>query len=188
MSRERPDLLQGHIVDYSGSPHVIMSRSCDLPRDNPPRVVVAPLLPDPSSDVTNGFDVRRVRVPARPGEHADLTRAAVVDKSELPQKAAERGCPTAEDARRFREDSGRFFAMSSLPDAVTEIVDPMWKHMKKRREDGYADMLEAIVDVRVRFRPDAAPEDQETSRSMTIVFIVKESYEGFLPEEPRRSS
>lgn len=185
MSRERPGLLQGDLVDLNGTPYVIVSRSCDLPREEPTQVLMAPVTEDPSSEVTRGLDVRRVRIPARPGEHADMTRVAIVDKSELPQEPSDRGCRTAQETRRFREDAGRFLALSSLPDGVNGTVGPMWKHMKKKRDDaGYAAMLDAIDDVRVRFRPDPDPADETSERSMTLIFVVNAVYDGLLPEEP----
>lgn len=185
MSRERPDLLQGDVVELDGAPHVVVSRSCDLPREDPPRAMVAPLADDPSKEVAKRLDPRRVSLPARPGEHADMTRAFTMDKSDLPEVAAERGCRTADEVRRFREDAGRYLDASSLPAGVNKTVDPMWQHMRKKRDaDGYDEMLDAIEDVRVRFQPDHAPDDTTSDRSMTLIFVIDAAYDELLPEEP----
>jgi hypothetical protein len=185
VSRKRPDLMQGDIVELDGAPHVIVSRSCDLPRDDPPRAMVAPLVDDASKEVAKRLDPRRVSLPARPGEHADMTRARTVDKSELPEVAAGRGCRTADEVRRFREDAGRYLDASSLPAGVNDTVDPMWQHMRKKRDaPGYEEMLEAIKDVRVRFRPDHPPDDGTSDRSMTLIFVIDAVYDELLPEEP----
>lgn len=181
----RPGLLQGDVVMLDGRPHVIVSRSCDLPRTDPERVVVAPVVESDAATDERGWNVRRVRIPALARKYAEMSAATSVLKDELPERAQVRGCPDEAAVRQFREDAGRFLSVSSLPKGVNNTVDPLWQHMKtKRNKPGYEPMIGAILDIRVRFHPECAPDDEESPRTMTLIFVADEAVIGELPDVP----
>lgn len=175
MSRARPGLMQGDVVRIRRrGTVVIIGRSCDLPRKDPRRVHVAPLTISDHPDDLNGFNPRLVRVPAKDENvFSDMTQAYPVDKRKLPDEPLVRGCRTAAEHQQFRREVGRYFSMSSLPDGVNETVNELWSELRKRRkQQTHAPLIDRIEDIRVRFMPDCAPEDETTPRSMMLIFVI----------------
>lgn len=187
-SRARPELLQGDIVKLhrSRTTVVIIGRSCDLPRERPSHVHVAPVVTSDNVDDVRGWNPRRVRIPAESETtFADMSAAHPVDKRQLPNQPARRGCSSNEHAQQFRREVGRFFSMSSLPDGVNNTVNSLWGELRKRRTKmGHDDIIDQIEDIRVRFTPQCPPEDENTPRSMTLIFVIATGYGEYLVDVP----
>lgn len=186
-SRERPELIQGDIVRVRRRRQVvIVGRSCDLPREHPAHVHVAPVVTSDKIEDIRGWNPRLVRIPAESeNTFADMSAAFPLDKRRLPDQPERRGCVSEMDAQQFRREVGRFFSMSSLPDGVNDTVSDLWGELRKRRtKTGHEDVIDQIEDIRVRFTPRCPPEDEDTPRSMTLIFVIATGSGEYLADVP----
>lgn len=55
--------MQGDLVQVDEELVAILSRSCDLPREWPEQVLVAPVIPTDNAQWLRGWDVRRINLP-----------------------------------------------------------------------------------------------------------------------------
>lgn len=179
--------LQGDVIDVDGEDHVIISRSCDVVQDSAgTSVYVAPVRPDADDWTRRGWRRRRLRVPANQDLYADLSGIASMAKETVSRSPLVlRGVADPDQSRQFRNDVARFFNVASVPDGVNMTVAPMLAELKKRRgKPGHEDIHRLILQVRARFTAlrdadpfagplqEVAPDDENTPRSMTVIFLL----------------
>ncbi|WP_327038955.1 hypothetical protein [Micromonospora maris] len=173
---------------------VIVSQTCDVVREDPALLAVAPVVELPANkagQAKKGVQPNFVHIPgAGDTWFADLSVVGTVSKSWAAQCSSRRGATSDEESSRFARLVGRKFSRFAFPDDVTYWFKPLQsvaqtKHDNIQSAEGRA--FQRVEELRVA----TAEPWSKAPHELTLIVILKrdvlpEFPDGEYPEKPPR--
>jgi hypothetical protein len=154
----------------------IISQTCDIVREGPPRLLVAPLVKldgQIAAEARSGRRSQYVEVPSGGTDaFVDLDGVAALMKSNPILAQANRTLFADEDIRRFSWAVGRRFSRFAFPDEIVPWFQPLTDVVKKkysRPESAEGKLFNRVA----QFRIEAAGGWTEPPYSLTLVIILE---------------